>query len=243
MMFQCTLNNDKTKISVRENNEILGEYQLIREPFCEKCSLPLDPEVPECRNCWDIENFDVARAVGLYFKMDYEGTLSYIDKPENDLLSTHIRYLKNSRGYSANIKWACPLGLAMVLCINNLFTEFKSANLIIPVPQHPNSIDRRGYNQSEEIAKIVSEKTGIQLRTDVLTKIKDINMQNKTRVERRKLVIGAYGANTELSGEIVLLIDDTLTTGSNLDECAKILKSNGAKDVYILVAGRDAPEY
>jgi len=55
MMFQCTLNNDKTKISVRENNEILGEYQLIREPFCEKCSLPLDLEVPECRNCWTLK--------------------------------------------------------------------------------------------------------------------------------------------------------------------------------------------
>jgi len=91
--------------------------------------------------------------------------------------------------------------------------------------------------------KIVSAETGIQLRTGVLTKIKDINMQNKTRNERRKLVIGVYGVNTKLNDEIVLLIDDTLTAGSNLDECAKILKNNGAKDVYILVAGRDTPEY
>jgi ComF family protein len=222
---------------------LIGKYHLICEPFCKKCSLPLDPKFPICENCWDIENFNVARAVGLYFKYGYKGTLPYIKMPENDLLSTHIRFLKNSKNISANIKWAVPIGLAMVLCINNRFTEFKSANLIVPVPQHPNSIARRGYNQAEEIAKVVSDKLDIQIRTDILTKVKDITMRGKSREERRELVKGAYQSTLKLNGEAVLLIDDTLTTGSNLDECAKILKNIGAKDVYVMVAGRDVFEY
>lgn len=242
MAFSCSLNIDNT-ISVKENNVFIGNYQLIREPFCNKCSLPLDPSNPICGNCWDIEYFDIARTVGLYFKYSYSGTLPYITKPENDTLSTHIRYLKNSRSFPANIKWAVPLGLAIVLCINNRFTEFKSANLIVPVPQHPNSIARRGYNQAEEIAKVVSYELGIKIRMDILTKVKDITMRGKSREERRELVKGAYQSSTRLSNEIVLLIDDTLTTGSNLDECAKILKNIGAQDVYVMVAGRDVFEY
>ena len=175
--------------------------------------------------------------------MNYEGTLSYITKPKNDILSKHIRFLKNSRQYSYNINWAKPLGKAIALCINNRFTEFKLSDIIIPVPQHQHSIDRRGYNQAEEIAKVACKELDMELRPDILYKAKDINMRDKNLEERREIVIDAYRSNTELNDETVLLIDDTLTTGSNLNECARILKNIGAQNVYAMVAGRDVFEY
>ncbi|MCK4796151.1 MAG: ComF family protein [Spirochaetes bacterium] len=244
-IFECSLNNDDT-ISVLNSNSFIGKYQLITEPFCEKCSLPLNPEDPFCDNCWNVASnysFDFAKAVGLYFKWGYDGNIPYIKKPEADLLSTHIRYLKNKRNYSYNIRWAIPLGLAMCLCIKDRFIKLKSVNSIVPIPQHPNSMNRRGYNQAEEIAKVVSKVLDIPLRTDILTKVNDINMRGKNLEERKELVEGAYECFQEINEEIILLIDDTFTTGSNSDECAKVLKRNGAKHVYVMVAGRDVFEY
>lgn len=244
LSFECSINSEENVINVKENNQFIGKYHLINEPFCEKCSLPLDPELSICDNCWGIEYFfDAARTLGLYFKMNYEGTLSYITKPENDILSTHIRYLKNRRQYPINIKWAKPLGKAIALCINNRFIEFKSSDIIIPVPQHPNSINRRGYNQAEEIAKVACRELDIELKPDILRKAKDINMRDKNLEERRKLVIDAYQSTTRLNDETVLLIDDTFTTGSNVNECARILKNIGAQNVYVMVVGRDVFEY
>lgn len=244
LSFECSIYSEENVINIKENNQFIGKYHLINEPFCEKCSLPLDPENQICDNCWGIEYyFDAARTVGLYFKMNYEGTLSYITKPKNDILSKHIRFLKNSRQYSYNINWAKPLGKAIALCINNRFTEFKLSDIIIPVPQHQHSIDRRGYNQAEEIAKVACKELDMELRPDILYKAKDINMRDKNLEERREIVIDAYQSNTELNDETVLLIDDTLTTGSNLNECARILKNIGAQNVYAMVAGRDVFEY
>lgn len=244
MTFKCILNSEKNTIQVKENYQDIGEYNLINEPFCDKCSLPLESESSWCDNCFHIKyHFDLARTVGLYFKCGYDGDIPYIEQPNDDSLSTHIRYLKNSKNFSWNKKWAIPLGLAMVLCIKNRFSELKSADMIVPVPQHSGSITKRGYNQSEEIAKVVSEKIGIKIRTDILYKISDVKMIGKNLQERRELVKGAYQSDIKLNGENVLLIDDTLTTGSNLDECAKVLKYNGASNVCVMVAGRDVFEY
>lgn len=244
MNFTCKLNSEKNTIEVKENSRYIGEYYLINEPFCDKCSLPLESKSSCCDDCSTIDyHFDVACTVGLYFKWGYDGDLSYIEQPNDDSLSTHIRYLKNSKNFSSNKKWAIPLGLAMVLCIENRFSELKSADIIVPVPQHSDSITKRGYNQSEEIAKVVSKKIGIEIRTDILYKVSNVKMIRKNLQERRELVKEAYESDIKLNGENVLLIDDTFTTGSNLDECAKVLKYNGASNVCVMVAGRTVFEH
>lgn len=244
MSFTCKLNSEKNTIEVKENSRYIGEYYLINEPFCDKCSLPLESKSSCCDDCSTIDyHFDVACTVGLYFKWGYDGDLPYIKQPDDDLLSKHIRFLKNSKNFSSNIRWAIPLGLAMVICIENRFSELKSLDIIVPLPQHSDSIAKRGYNQSEEIAKVVGNKIGIEIRTDILHKISNVKMIGKNLQERRELVKGAYKSDIKLNGENVLLIDDTLTTGSNLDECARVLKYNGASNVCVMVAGRDVFEY
>ncbi len=243
MNWSCILSEDRSTITIKKDNAIIGKYYLIREPFCHKCCLPLDPAFQYCSFCAGDENYELARSVGLYFKVDYETQLLYINRAEDDLLSLHILYLKNKRGYARNKSWAIPLGLAMSMCFKNLYEELHLVNIIVPVPQHQDSINRRGYNQSEEIAKIVSKKIELPLYSDLLIKTRDEKMMGKSRDERKEAVKGLYKSSKKLNGESVLLIDDTFTTGCTVDECARVLKEAGAKEVYVFVAGRDAPEF
>ena len=94
----------------------------------------------------------------------------------------------------------------------------------------------RGFNQSEVIADTVSKKLGIKKYDDVLYKIKEIPKQSNItdRKEREKNVKGAYDVynHQRVEDKTVLLIDDIITTGSTLNECARMLKKSGAAIVY-----------
>lgn len=94
---------------------------------------------------------------------------------------------------------------------------------------------KRGYNQSEELARHFCNRTGLQLRGDILTKVRDTDSQTKlTREQRRANLKGAFKAMERIKGLSVLLIDDVITTGSTALECAHMLKRAGAKRVYVL---------
>ncbi|WP_165025478.1 ComF family protein [Dysgonomonas sp. ZJ279] len=111
---------------------------------------------------------------------------------------------------------------------------------LVPVPLHPKRQKQRGYNQSLEIAKGISNQTGIPI--DSATLIRAINNPSQTkssRFERWKNVEDIFTINNTdtFKGKHVLLIDDVITTGSTIEACAKeILKSEGAK-ISILTIG------
>jgi predicted amidophosphoribosyltransferase len=140
-----------------------------------------------------------------------------------------------------------PDGFANDLSINVTKSSYNNLNydIIVPLPAFEGKISERGYNQAEEIAKVVSEKTEIPLG-NIIRKIKDISMtriENGQRVplsraERFEAVKGAYVCDTQLSGKKILLIDDVLTSGANSQECSKILLLRGAESVELMVAGR-----
>ncbi len=90
----------------------------------------------------------------------------------------------------------------------------------------------RGYNQSELVARGVSSFSGIPY-SDCLIKIKDNPEQHfLSNSERKSNVKGVYRlSGTDIKDKKVLLIDDIVTTGSTISECAKVLRSGGA-EVY-----------
>ena len=133
MSWRCKLNREDNTIDIERDSNFIGKYYLLPKPFCPKCCSPLDPEFPHCSFCDGIENFKIARSVGLYFKWGYQTELTYIRKPQSDLLSQHILYLKNRRNYADNIKWAIPIGLAMTLCFKYKYEEMHSVDIIVPV--------------------------------------------------------------------------------------------------------------
>ena len=118
------------------------------------------------------------------------------------------------------------------------------ADLITWVPLHPKRKKRRGYDQAELLARRVGELSGLPV-SPALEKIRDTGVQSRlhSEAERRANVEGAYRAlpGLDLAGRRVVLVDDVLTTGSTMAECAACLRDAGAEAVTgltLALAGR-----
>ena len=111
-----------------------------------------------------------------------------------------------------------------------------NANAVTCVPLHKSRRRMRGYNQSELLAKAFAARVGA-LFVNALTKTaKTKSMVGLTRKERQENVRGSFSVRDAslVCDKTVLLIDDVFTTGSTASECARTLKSAGAKEVFVL---------
>lgn len=113
-------------------------------------------------------------------------------------------------------------------------------SLIVPVPLHPKRWRWRGFNQAEEIAKIIAANFNLTINGLDLKRIKHNRPQVQlTEAARLVNVKNSFGWRGQtLSGQPIILIDDIVTTGATLDECAKILKQNGAGPIWGLVVAK-----
>jgi ComF family protein len=111
-------------------------------------------------------------------------------------------------------------------------------DLIVPVPLHPRRLQRRGFNQSLELSRRLSKATGRPVVPEALVRVRETTPQSSLggRAERVANIRGAFRAEPDLaSGRSALLVDDILTTGATLEECARALQAAGASEVAILV--------
>ena len=109
-------------------------------------------------------------------------------------------------------------------------------DIIIPVPLHENRLRERGYNQSEIIAKMISEFSGVPMVNDGIFRIRDTKRQSSlVGLERRTNVKGAFfAAENAVSGKRIILVDDICTMGETLRACADALLSSGAAEVIAI---------
>ncbi len=107
---------------------------------------------------------------------------------------------------------------------------------ILPVPLHSSRRRKRGFNQSEIIARELAAAVGIPVRTDVLLRIKKTAPQKSLgKQERQANLRGAFAVPASWDPpENVLLIDDIYTTGATLERAAKVLRTAGVRNVYFL---------
>lgn len=118
----------------------------------------------------------------------------------------------------------------------------KKYDIIIPVPIHRKRMKKRGYNQSELIARNIARSTGLEFVADALTKVKNnIAQSTLNREDRQNNVRDVYGIKNieKIKNKRVVLIDDIYTTGSTVNECSRILKNAGANKVAVLVIAKD----
>ncbi|MEL7120183.1 MAG: ComF family protein, partial [Bacteroidota bacterium] len=115
--------------------------------------------------------------------------------------------------------------------------EFKSIDLLIPIPLHPKKQIQRGYNQSELIGKGMAEVMNKPIMCDVLKKEINTNTQtNKSRADRLSNVTNVFSLINEkaIEGKHILIVDDILTTGATIEAAATVLLE--AKNVRISFA-------
>jgi ComF family protein len=118
-------------------------------------------------------------------------------------------------------------------------------DLIIPVPLHRRRLRFRGFNQSELLARELSQSLTpgleIPLMSDILLRIRHTKPQMKTESREERLAnlknafAMAEGKKETIRGKYIWLVDDVATTGTTLEECAAVLKQHGAKRVFGVV--------
>ena len=114
--------------------------------------------------------------------------------------------------------------------------DFPEYDCTVCVPMTLRAKLRRGFNQSELLAKAVSERVGKPYIKGAVVKCKNTGEQKAlTRKERSKNLAGCFRVvkRDEVKGKRVLVVDDILTTGATADEMAKVLLKAGAKAVYL----------
>lgn len=105
-------------------------------------------------------------------------------------------------------------------------------DVVTYVPITRRKFMRRMYNQSKAIAKNISSLSGMPLEKHFI-KIKETESQTRLNyTQRTKNIHGAFEVCTSSSGKNVLVVDDVITTGATVNECAKLLKKNKAHSVY-----------
>ena len=119
---------------------------------------------------------------------------------------------------------------------------FKTYDIITPVPIHKKRKKDRGYNQSAIIAKKIANNFSNLEYLDLLEKrINNKPQSSLNRNERIENVKNVYNAINirNIKNKNIIVFDDIYTTGSTLNECAKVLKQNGAKNIIVITIAKD----
>jgi ComF family protein len=117
---------------------------------------------------------------------------------------------------------------------------WQRAALVVPMPLHPSRLVERGFNQSHEIARVVSRLLDLRLAGKGLRRIRSTAPQvGLSRQQRVGNLCGAFAADSSLvAGRHVLLIDDVVTTGSTAIEAASTLRAAGAESIAVWAVAR-----
>ncbi|CUS96850.1 ComF family protein [Candidatus Kryptobacter tengchongensis] len=208
---------------------------------CEICHRHLeDKRMIICSECIHkierVEPVDIERTFTTKFRSD-----GYISKAfacfyfkDESIIQTLIHELKYQNKPSIGIL----LGEIVGNSVKN-DPDFISSDALIPVPLHKIRLRERGYNQSELISKGINRVTGINLINDLLIRVRNTQTQTKLNLEQRKEnVKDAFKVKDKYKNFVpwrkFIVVDDVITTGSTVNQCAKALVDAGASRVLAL---------
>ena len=116
-------------------------------------------------------------------------------------------------------------------------------DLVTAAPLHPRTRQERGFDQAQRLGRAVAEELGVPY-ADTLCKLYETKPQKELPArERSGNLLGVFDVRegSPVQGARILLVDDVVTTGATLDECAKMLKLFGAREVYAAAAAGTRP--
>ena len=191
--------------------------ELINPPLCPRCGRPR-PNGRLCPLC----QRDPLRIDGVRSAVYFDGTL---------------REAIHGFKYSNLQDLAIPLG--------KLMSDYweKSpipAEIIVPVPLHPDRLRERGYNQATLLTRELGKSIGLPIAENSLVRVRATLPQVELGAqERKENVRDAFRcSNAELKEKRILLIDDVCTTGATLEACSIALRQVGARSVWAFTLAR-----
>ena len=191
------------------------------QAICEHCGRKVIASEPYCTTCKGVlVSLDICRSCFSYQKP--------IDKLIKDAKYFNKRYLLDY--------FAVQLSLLY-------FKNYFNADGLVYVPMTKVKKRKRGYNQSELLARKVSEKVNVPV-FDCLVKVKETERQATLgRAERCKNLVSAFKVTDKkaVKDKSLVIIDDVTTTGSTAEVIAQILKKAGATKVYLLTVASTPP--
>ena len=199
--------------------------QLNEKQICTDCRF----ELPFTNSHLQVDEKLSNRFIG---KVNLTHTLSYLKFVKGGKVQSIMHELK----YKGNQEVGEMLGrmYGSDLKENGFSDEF---DLILPVPLHTNRLISRGYNQSDSLAKGLSESLKIEWKNDVLKRgIETKSQINKSRLERYENMKDVFIVDKPdgLLDKRIVIVDDTLTTGATLESCVLALNDVGVKNVSII---------
>ena len=198
------------------------QVQLVPEPVCRICGLPLTrPGL--CSNCKvSIPPYEIMRS-WLVFEGPIRHALHKLKYRRNvalgDALAQHFRE------YVSTLSWP--------------------VDLVVPVPLGKERMKERGYNQVGLVARPLAAVNHWRYAPRAVVRSRETRSQvGLTVAERKENVSGAFlGEAALVSGTTVLLMDDVATTGATLSACATAILDAGARSVYALTLARALPHH
>ena len=117
--------------------------------------------------------------------------------------------------------------------------EFTPPDLLIPIPLHKSSLRRRGFNQSVEIAEVLSDTWSVPIDTRNCRRTLKTREQKSLHVDERiKNMRGAFSIDEPYDGQRIAIVDDVVTTGVTVSEFAKLIMTNGAGSAEVICLAR-----
>lgn len=193
-------------------------------PFCQTCSEPFSGAIDgafTCANCAH-RTLEFESAIAVYRSRGI------------------IRRVLHDFKYGRQIYLRHLVGSWLDAAFEDDRLRGQSFDLLVPVPLHPARQRERGFNQAALLAEIVGKNRTIPCRM-ALERVRYTTTQTAfDRAERMENLHNAFRLRKKMNvRELrVLLIDDVLTTGATLSECARVLKKAGASVVYAATAAR-----
>lgn len=201
-----------------------SQLTFIDAPYCKTCGLPFPFATPDgtlCAACIEEEPvFDAARAAVVYCDASRQLILDFKYGDRLHAADTFLPWLSRAGG--------------------EMLTE---TDLVIPVPLHRKRLWQRRFNQSALLAQKLARSCGkVYMPGGLVRKRHTIPQKGLSRKERHQNVKNAFSvppsAEAALAGKAVMIVDDVFTSGATLNECARILKKNGADRVFVLTVAR-----
>lgn len=216
--------------------------------LCQKCFKSLKFKEQSCLNCGS-KNENGQFCSNCQDNFSYQGVMvaTNLNDSKIEKLITNFKY-----------NFVKEIGYYLGLFLFNFFKEKNESNpilikskkikkfttqnsLLIPVPLSPKRLRWRGFNQSEILAQIISEKEGIKISKNLI-KVKESDNQAKLKLsERKKNLKNCFSflneeiARAEIKGKIIIIVDDISTSGSTLEEISKVIKKYQALEIWGLV--------